>query len=181
MRDTELIHGYKGLQVDITYNSQNLSSFFRVTHQGEAREGADDVKGDVARHLPDALKSIGNFKRGLNESFAPCGTPTHSYQRGGDTFDVYRASFEDQTAREHHVKFNLFILMFIDGSSVIDHQVGVTWHHVPCTHALLSDLAWTGHTLACLHHVQARCRWAPARGGVQHSLPVCRDGGRAAR
>ncbi|KAI8141842.1 acyl-CoA N-acyltransferase [Fennellomyces sp. T-0311] len=139
--EQEVVFGYKGLSIKISYASGSLRIYPRIDYDQKyepssssstdaAPEAADDVYGMILDFLPkqDCYSNYDEFLRMVQEdaeSFRPIGEKVHEYTQQSDTgeeehFEIYRASLVDPRFREYHRRMQFFVLLLIEGSSYIE-------------------------------------------------------------
>ncbi|CAO3626038.1 unnamed protein product [Cunninghamella blakesleeana] len=83
----------------------------------------------LKKHMSlDITTNYDAFLQGVQEdmiSFKPIGEKIHEYQLENDegeeeTFEIYKSSFENPKFRDYHRRMQLFVLLFIEGSSYIE-------------------------------------------------------------
>ncbi|KAI9314198.1 acyl-CoA N-acyltransferase [Dichotomocladium elegans] len=132
--EQEVVFGYKGLSIQLSYSSGSLRLYPRIDYKQKYQSAtnssapgataehirADDVFGILKEYLPPDLISNGDeFQRAVLEdakSFRPIGEKIHEYSRENED----GSSFKSSKFREYHRRMQLFVLLFIEGSSYIE-------------------------------------------------------------
>ncbi|CDH48914.1 histone acetyltransferase type b catalyticsubunit [Lichtheimia corymbifera JMRC:FSU:9682] len=139
--EQEVVFGYKDLSIQLSYTSGSLRLYPRVDYSAKYQSAsgssssnsdqvhADDVFGMIKEYLPsDCIGNADEFTRVVLEdakTFKPIGEKIHEYSREGDQgedehFEIYKASFSNPKFREYHQRMQLFVLLYIEGSSYIE-------------------------------------------------------------
>ncbi|KAI9499197.1 acyl-CoA N-acyltransferase [Zychaea mexicana] len=140
--EQEVVFGYKGLSIKISYTSGSLRIYPRINYEQKYQpsssssasaepEGADDVSNMLLDFLPkqDCFSNYDEFVRAVQEdaeTFRPIGEKIHEYTRESsdsgeeEHFEIYRASFADERFKQYHRRMQFFVLLFIEGSSYIE-------------------------------------------------------------
>ncbi|RUS88450.1 hypothetical protein EGW08_003787 [Elysia chlorotica] len=131
--DSEMIFGYKGLDISIYYTAANLVPYFNISFKAAVNEKQFDVPADNVEKLllddlpPGYVTSLDQFRQALPEeaTFRPFGELIDSYSvetRNGTrkTFEVYFTKIEEPGFRKYHSRMQTFIKFFIDAASYID-------------------------------------------------------------
>lgn len=131
--DSEMIFGYKGLEISIYYTAANLVPYFSISSKAVVDEKQFDVPADNVEKLlledlpPGYLTNLDQFRQAIPEeaTFRPFGEMIDSYSvetRSGitKTFEVYFTKIEEPGFRKYHSRMQTFIKFFIDAASYID-------------------------------------------------------------
>ncbi|GFO19708.1 histone acetyltransferase type b catalytic subunit-like [Plakobranchus ocellatus] len=131
--DSEMIFGYKGLDISLYYTAANLVPYFNISTKAKVEETYSDVPPDdisklLAEDLPPGyLTGLDHFRQALSNeaTFRPFGEMVDSYsieaRTGGTrTFEVYCMKIEEPGFRDYHSRMQTFIKFFIDAASYID-------------------------------------------------------------
>jgi len=131
--ESELIFGYKDLNISIYYTAARLIPCLRVTHSSkvDAKEhgvNADNVEAILSAEMPaGCLSNLDNLRARLpaEANFKPFGEMIDSYTataKGGQEhkFSVYHTSIDEPGFREYHDRLQSFIKFYIDAASYID-------------------------------------------------------------
>ncbi|XP_055901676.1 histone acetyltransferase type B catalytic subunit-like isoform X2 [Biomphalaria glabrata] len=131
--DSELIFGYKNLNVHIYYTAARLIPYLNISYSESCHEDQhgikpDDVEKSLSNELPpNYFTNLDTFRVALSEdvNFRPFGhmvdsytlTPKNSEEKH---FEVYYVKIEEPGFRDFHVKLQSFIKFYIDAASYID-------------------------------------------------------------
>lgn len=142
--DEETIYGYRDLSLDLRFASGSLAPYLSVRYSDKlAAATVDDAKGKLSRHLhPDFIRTEDEFTKRVEQdalSFRPMGTKIASYVRRAESskgktratetisededdavvYEVYHATQDTPGFKEYHRRMELFILLYIEGGSLI--------------------------------------------------------------
>ncbi|KAI9278726.1 acyl-CoA N-acyltransferase [Phascolomyces articulosus] len=143
--EQEVVFGYKGLSIQISYTSGSLRIYPRNDYKEKyvaassssastIPESADDVSSMILDFLPkqDCFSNYDEFVRTVQEdaeAFRPMGEKVHEYTRESsendneeEHFEIYRTSLANEKFREYHRRMQFFVLLFIEGSSYIEEE-----------------------------------------------------------
>lgn len=85
---------------------------------------ADNVVKILAEYLPkNYIAHHNDFIDAVKldaETFKPLGEKIAEYVQKDDHFEIYKSSFASAKFREYHSRMQLFVLLFIEGSSYIE-------------------------------------------------------------
>jgi histone acetyltransferase 1 len=118
----------------LKYTSGALRPYFKIDYSQKYTSAtsssmtepivADNVVDILGEYLPkpyftnhdefiDAVKSDA-------ETFQPLGEKISEYTQGEEQFEIYKSSFSSAKFREYHSRLQVFVLLFIEGSSYIE-------------------------------------------------------------
>ncbi|KAI8580779.1 hypothetical protein K450DRAFT_235937 [Umbelopsis ramanniana AG] len=137
--EQEIAFGYKDLAIQLYYASGSLATYFHLDYaekfQGVASSSseaeplaADDIEGKLREFIPhDYMTNYDRFLEKVKEdeaSFRPLGEKVHEYSLndGKDQFEIYKSSFSSEKFRTYHERMQLFMLLYVEGSSYIDSE-----------------------------------------------------------
>ncbi|KAK0040292.1 histone acetyltransferase type B catalytic subunit [Biomphalaria pfeifferi] len=131
--DSELIFGYKNLNVHIYYSAARLIPYLNISYRESCHEDQHGIKPDDVEKIlsnelpPNYFTNLDTFRVALSEdvNFKPFGhmvdsytlTPKNSEEKH---FEVYYVKIEEPGFRDFHVKLQSFIKFYIDAASYID-------------------------------------------------------------
>ncbi|GAB5588337.1 histone acetyltransferase 1 [Umbelopsis nana] len=135
--EQEVAFGYKDLAIQLYFASGSLATYFHLEYsekfQGVSSSSsggdtvtADDIEGKLREFIPhDYTTNYDQFIDTVKEdekSFRPHGEKVHEYSLndGKDRFEIYKASFSSEKFRKYHEHIQLFMLLYVEGSSYID-------------------------------------------------------------
>jgi len=126
--EDEAIFGYQGLSISLSFAAHNLTPHLSITYdkkfpdQGEVK--ASDVKEALKDFLPATAFSEASRESTLadNEAakFIPPGQKIHTFQRDGDTFEIYCASLSDPAARQIVENMQILVPLYIEGGTTLE-------------------------------------------------------------
>ncbi|KAG2214276.1 hypothetical protein INT47_000832 [Mucor saturninus] len=128
--DHETAFGYKDLSIKLDYTSGGLTTLLRVDYSQKyiPEKDVDNVFDTLSEYLHRGyLTDHDRFMDAVKtdaESFKPLGEKISEYTREIDGitqhFEIYKSSFSSAKFREYHSRMQLFVLLFIEGSSFIE-------------------------------------------------------------
>ncbi|KAI7907161.1 acyl-CoA N-acyltransferase [Cokeromyces recurvatus] len=138
--DHETAFGYKNLLLKIKYTSGSLRPFVEITYSSQYSSpsssssinepvAADDLLKTLDPYLPQHyLTNYNNFIDAVIDdytAFKPLGEKIQEYSQENNDgsveyFEIYKSNFSNEKFREYHSRMQLFVLLFIEGSSYIE-------------------------------------------------------------
>ncbi|KAG7398852.1 histone acetyltransferase 1 [Phytophthora boehmeriae] len=130
----EIVNGYEGLQISVTFNGFDFSALLDVKFK-EKQETADDVVAKLTLSLPKAFvqdkeEFVAALKTSKQEFAGPPGKCIESYTvtaRSGDEasverhFEIYECKMEDnEPAQNLLANLQTLSLWFIEGADAVD-------------------------------------------------------------
>lgn len=133
--DQEVAFGYKDLEIKLGYTSGALRPFLQVEYSqkyapaSSSTTTAESVNPDnvfeiLGEYLPkNYITHYNDFIDAVKadaETFKPYGEKIAEYVQNEEHFEIYKCSFASAKFREYHSRMQLFVLLFIEGSSYIE-------------------------------------------------------------
>ncbi|KAI8638809.1 acyl-CoA N-acyltransferase [Parasitella parasitica] len=137
--DHETAFGYKDLTLKLKYASGSLRPFISMDYSSKYQAASsssiseDSQADDLIKILEDYLprgyltnqNEFTDVIRSDYTTFKPLGEKIHEYTRENDDgsleqFEIFKNSFSNTKFREYHSRMQLFVLLFIEGSSYIE-------------------------------------------------------------
>ncbi|OBZ83912.1 Histone acetyltransferase type B catalytic subunit [Choanephora cucurbitarum] len=132
--DHETAFGYKDLAIRIRYTSGSLRPYLTIDYSDKYTPStvatADNISKTLSDYLPSSLcfSNQDEFIHAVKQdfdTFEPLGEKIHEYTRESDNgsvehFEIYKNSFSSEKFKAYHARMQLFVLLFIEGSSYIE-------------------------------------------------------------
>ena len=126
--EEEVIFGYQGLKTSLAFAAHNLRPNLQITYkqkfpdQGEVK--ASDIRGALQDFLPpDAFSSASRIEALADpgaSSFVPPGELLHTYERDGETYQIWCAALADNKAQEILRNMQILVPLFIEGGTMLE-------------------------------------------------------------
>ncbi|KAL6308026.1 histone acetyltransferase type B catalytic subunit [Sparassis latifolia] len=149
--EEEKLYGYRDPKIDLKFASGSLEQYFHLSYTAKlpSSSAVDDIEGTVAKFIPAGYYTDEDeFKKRVEAdatAFSPLGTRILTYTRPASTlsrkgkhivipqvlspedeetvdFEVYHCTWQTPGFREYHRRMQLFILLYIEGGSLISEE-----------------------------------------------------------
>lgn len=107
----------------VDYSQKYVSASSSSNTDAVVVDNVFDILGD---YLPKPYFTNNNdFMDAVQKdakTFQPIGEKISEYTKGEEHFEIYKSSFASDKFREYHSRLQLFVLLFIEGSSYIEDE-----------------------------------------------------------
>ncbi|XP_028395918.1 histone acetyltransferase type B catalytic subunit-like [Dendronephthya gigantea] len=127
--ESEVIFGYKNLNVQLYYHAGSLLTYLGVKYDEMIDKSCcedvepDDVVSKVAEFLaPGFCTNLEQFisKLPQESKFVPMGEMIERFDNEGRTYQIYKTDVTTPNFRNYHERLQTFVLWYIDAASFLD-------------------------------------------------------------
>ncbi|XP_046846730.1 histone acetyltransferase type B catalytic subunit-like [Xenia sp. Carnegie-2017] len=127
--DSEVIFGYKNLEVQLYYHAGSLLTYLGIKYSAAVDKLSPvDIKPDDVISLVKKVLAPGHFsnldqflsKFPEEDKFTPMGELIETFIVSEETYQVYKAGISTPRFKSYHERLQTFVLWYIDAASFLD-------------------------------------------------------------